>query len=196
MAGLPDSGRTLRRGGALGKRPHDAIEFTTGLDQEKAREARASVNRHVAAQMNVTVTLPFSGGCACGAIRFECSAAPIGMVNCHCRDCQKASGGSFSPTVIVPAAALRLVQGEPTYHQVRAESGHTARRAFCAYCGTPLFAASTAKRDCAGIKAGSLDDPSWFKPEADVWTCSAQPWDHMDPAVPKFVKGRLPPRDV
>jgi hypothetical protein len=41
-----------------------------------------------------------------------------------------------------------------------------------------------------GIRAGSLDDPSWFEPTADVWTASAQPWDVMDPRVPKFPKQR------
>ncbi len=136
------------------------------------------------------MAMPFTGGCACGAIRYECSATPTAMVNCHCRDCQRASGSGFSATVIVPAAALRLLRGQPKYHSVRAESGRAARRAFCAHCGTPLFAASSAKADLLGIKAGSLDDPSWFKPDADVWTCSAQPWDHMDPTVPKFAKGR------
>jgi hypothetical protein len=57
--------------------------------------------------------VPFFGGCACGAVRYECSAAPVAMVNCHCRDCQRAGGTGFSPTVVVPADSFRLLRGEP-----------------------------------------------------------------------------------
>lgn len=132
----------------------------------------------------------FSGGCACGAVRYECSAAPLGMVNCHCRDCQRAGGAGFSPTVTVPAGALRLTAGQPAYFSKSADSGNVARRAFCPACGAPLFASSSARPDVVGIRAGSLDDPSWFRPSADVWIDAAQPWDVMDPDVPKFAKNR------
>jgi hypothetical protein len=38
------------------------------------------------------------------------------------------------------------------------------------------------------IRAGSLDDPSVFRPARDIFTLRAQPWDHMDPALPKSPK--------
>ena len=134
--------------------------------------------------------VPFFGGCACGAVRYECSAAPVAMVNCHCRDCQRAGGAGFSPTVVVPAAALRLLRGEPKHYSLTADSGHTARRAFCGVCGAPLFASSSARSDFIGIRAGSLDDPSWFTPQAEVWTASAQPWDHLRADLPHFARSR------
>jgi len=56
--------------------------------------------------------------------------------------------------------------------------------------GTPLFASTSARPDRVGIRAGSLDDPSWFRAAADVWVSSAQPWDVMDSSVPKFPKDR------
>jgi hypothetical protein len=74
-----------------------------------------------------------------------------------------------------------------------AESGSIARREFCGVCGTPLFASSLAKPDLVGVKASSLDDPSWFAPEADVWMASAQPWDPIEPGVPQFDKNRPSP---
>jgi hypothetical protein len=138
----------------------------------------------------MTVPTPFSGGCACGAIRYECSTAPLVLVNCHCRDCQRASGSAYAPTVVVASAALRLVSGEPRHHEVAAESGAIARRAFCPDCGAPLFASTSARPGFVGIRAGSLDDPSWFRASADVWTASAQPWDVMDPSAAKFPKTR------
>src|SRR5437667_12391973 len=54
---------------------------------------------------------PFSGGCACGAIRYESTAEPVMMLHCHCRDCQRSSGGPFSSFVIVPTEAFKLLQG-------------------------------------------------------------------------------------
>jgi hypothetical protein len=112
------------------------------------------------------------------------------MVNCHCRDCQRAGGAGFSPTVVVPAGSFRLLRGEPKSYSLAADSGHTAHRAFCADCGVPLYAFSSARRDFIGVRAGSLDDPSWFKPQAEVWTASAQPWDPLDADVPHFPRGR------
>jgi hypothetical protein len=135
----------------------------------------------------------FSGGCACGAVRYEVSAEPLAMLNCHCRDCQRASGGGASSVVAVPAAAFALVKGEPRYWFTRGAAGHTARRGFCPRCGSPLVAGSSRMPDVVVLKVASLDDPSWFKPMADIWTESAQPWDHMDPALPKVPKD-LPPR--
>ena len=61
---------------------------------------------------------PFSGGCACGVIRYECSAEPLISVNCHCRDCQWASGGAFASALIVPKTAFTLTKGAPKYHRV------------------------------------------------------------------------------
>lgn len=139
------------------------------------------------------VPTSFTGGCACGAVRYECSAAPLVMLTCHCRDCQRASGGGSSPVVAVPAAALTLERGEPRWYAVRGDAGHTARRGFCAECGSPLLAGSSRMPDVVVIKAASLDDPSWFSPVADLWTSSAQPWDVMDPKLPKVPKD-LPPR--
>jgi hypothetical protein len=132
----------------------------------------------------------FSGGCACGAIRYESSEAPVAMVNCHCRDCQRAGGSAYSPTVVVRATALRFTAGEPTYFGVTAESGSRVRRAFCAACGAPLLATTSIRPNVIGVRAGSLDDPSWFRPTADVWTSSAQPWDVMHSDVPNFPKDR------
>src|SRR5437867_1208476 len=57
------------------------------------------------------VTVPFSGGCACGAVRYECSAEPVIALNCHCRDCQRASGTAYASGIFVPGVALRITKG-------------------------------------------------------------------------------------
>lgn len=45
-------------------------------------------------------------------------------------------------------------------------------------------------------RAGSLDDPSWFRPDADVWVASRQPWDLLHPQTKKYAQGRVQPRDA
>ncbi|WP_041548911.1 GFA family protein, partial [Chamaesiphon minutus] len=49
---------------------------------------------------------PFTGGCMCGAIRYECSAEPIAMGLCHCQDCQRATGSAFAAAVMLPRSAV------------------------------------------------------------------------------------------
>lgn len=131
---------------------------------------------------------PFTGGCMCGAVRYECSAEPLITANCHCRDCQQASGGALASVLIVPKAALK-VTGEVKYYDVKSDSGTTASRGFCPTCGARLFGRPGSLPEMIGISAGSLDDPSWYKPAMDIYTASAQPWDYMNPELPKFPKG-------
>lgn len=140
--------------------------------------------------------VPFAGGCACGAIRYEGSAPPIAVINCHCRDCQRASGAGSSLGAIVPTDSLRLVRGSPRGHVTTADNGNRVSREFCAECGTPLFARGAATPQFVAIKVGSLDDPSWCAPMVDIWTDSAQPWEVMNPALPKFAKQVLAPAEA
>lgn len=127
-----------------------------------------------------------TGGCACGAIRYECTTDPLMVVNCHCRDCQRSSGGACSSVVVVTADSLALLTGEPKYYRVTAESGNPVQRGFCADCGSPLFAGNSNNPHVIAVKLGSLDDPSGYSPMIDIWTQSAQPWDSMNPDIPKI----------
>ncbi len=131
----------------------------------------------------------FEGGCACRAIRYACSTAPLAMVNCYCRDCQQASGSGHSAIVVVTCDALQITQGEPRYFQCAASGGSTSRRGFCSHCGSQLFTTSSTRPDLIGIRAGSLDDPSWFHPTIDIWTENAQPWDRLSADTLKFAHG-------
>jgi hypothetical protein len=134
--------------------------------------------------------LPFTGGCLCGNIRYECSVEPIFMGNCHCRDCQQATGTAFAAAILVPRAAVTIV-GTATYYEAPGDSGAMIGRGFCPNCGSRLFSKPPSP-EFMGIYAGSLDDPSWFQPGADFYTDSAQPWDYMNPDLPKFPKMPLP----
>jgi hypothetical protein len=133
---------------------------------------------------------PFQGGCRCGAVRYEVIAEPMAVMNCHCRDCQYASGGGFSTVAVVPAAAFRVTKGTPKRFTVKGDSGRDITRCFCDTCGTPLFSEPPGGTIMV-VKAGTLDDPSWLKLAGNLYTKSAQPWAHIDPGLMQFEK--MPP---
>jgi hypothetical protein len=133
----------------------------------------------------MAIPVPFSGGCACGAIRYECTAEPRAMRSCHCRDCQRATGSPYAALLSVPVAAFHLKQGEPQYFTVEAESGNPISRGFCPTCGSPILSKASVHPEIITVRAASLDDPSWFRSEIDVWISRAQPWDYMNPATQK-----------
>ncbi|MBF2009498.1 GFA family protein [Chlorogloeopsis fritschii PCC 9212] len=132
------------------------------------------------------MTIKFTGGCLCGAVRYECSAEPIAMGNCHCRDCQRATGTAYASGLLVPQSAVTIT-GEVKYYEVIGDSGNIVGRGFCPNCGSRLFSKPPIP-EFMGIMAGSLDDPSWFRPTMDIYTASAQPWDYMNPDLPKIAK--------
>jgi len=127
------------------------------------------------------------GGCACGAVRYTASAAPLLMLNCHCRHCQQASGSAYAATVVLPVSSVQ-VTGEVRYF--RREGGHGAvERGFCPICGSPIALRLERQPDLIALHAGSLDDPSAYRPAMDIFTASAQAWDVMHPDLPKRPHG-------
>jgi hypothetical protein len=136
----------------------------------------------------ITITTPFSGGCACGAIRYQSNAEPVLMLHCHCRDCQRSSGGPFSSFVIVPKDEFKLLQGSLRFHDTPSEAGGETHRGFCADCGSPALLRTDTQPQIVAIRTSSLDDPSWFNPQMEVWTSDAHPWDHMNAALANFEK--------
>lgn len=133
----------------------------------------------------------FTGGCACGAVRYENKGAPKYMGNCHCTDCQKATGGPYLPAVLVALSDFSVTKGAPRMFESPADAGHSMHRAFCGDCGSPVFLINEANPKIRVLYAGSLDDPSWFKPSRDIYVASAQPWDLLHPDIPKY-DGMIP----
>lgn len=130
------------------------------------------------------MTPAISGGCACGAIRYECGAEPIAMLNCHCRDCQASSGAPFASGIVVDVSDTR-VTGTPATYSTRGASGGSTTRSFCPVCGTPLFTRGDIVPHLMSIRFPTLDDPSGFRPMLDIWTSRAQPWVCFDSRIPQ-----------
>ncbi|MGH6785871.1 MAG: GFA family protein [Novosphingobium sp.] len=102
-----------------------------------------------------------TGGCQCGRVRYAAQVASDEAYWCHCKMCQKATGGIAATFVQVEPGALTWLS-EPDWYQ----SSPIARRPFCSHCGTPLgfqFLEGEIRPD---ITVGSFDNPSRFKPVA------------------------------
>jgi hypothetical protein len=131
------------------------------------------------------MSLPITGGCVCGSIRYEISTAPLLMLKCHCRDCQQISGGPYAPAVIFPFQAFKVIKGAIQHYGTPSLGGGHNLRGFCPQCGSRLTGAENPEKGIIGVVASSLDDPGLFKPQMDIFVGDAQLWDHMDPALPK-----------
>lgn len=114
------------------------------------------------------------------------------MLNCHCRDCQLASGAPFASGVVVMSADL-VVHGNPAGYSVVASSGLQTTRGFCANCGTPLFTRSEVNPQFTSIRFSTLDASAGFAPLVDIWTSSAQPWVCLDEKLPHFERSPRQP---
>ena len=116
------------------------------------------------------------GACLCGGVTYSCDADPVATAVCHCTECQRQTGTSFSIIVAVPRDALH-VEGDTlsTYTTVGTDHGTEVHRQFCSGCGSPIVSVP-AEGPLVYIKAGTLNDRSWLEPQLEVWCESAQPW--------------------
>jgi hypothetical protein len=132
----------------------------------------------------------YTGGCACGAIRYEISGEPALANDCQCRDCQQESGTGHGSHLTFANARVNL-EGEAKHWDMVADSGHVKTRAFCPTCGSPVYLTFSAMPDLFSVRAASLDDPSRYKPQIVTYGSRGYGWDLVDPALPKFDK--MPP---
>jgi hypothetical protein len=120
--------------------------------------------------------LPQTGGCQCGAVRYEITQTPIIVYTCHCTDCQRMTSSAFSLGCVLPDGAFRLVQGEPKGVQRTTGSGRVSTRWVCPECGVWVCTAPRPGSTVRNVRGGTLDDTSWLRPTAHIWTRSKQPW--------------------
>lgn len=127
----------------------------------------------------------YAGGCLCGAVRYAPSAPPLMQGNCHCRDCRRASGGPYAPTLFFALESVNI-SGEVKYYESIGGSGQPVRRGFCLDCGSQLFGRPSMRPGMIGIRAGTLDDPAEFQPQVDIFASHAPTWDRMLDTTTKF----------
>ena len=133
----------------------------------------------------------YSGGCACGAIRYEVSAVPMVMVDCQCRDCQRRSGTGHGSYLTFPRRTDVKLQGAARQWDIVGDSGNVKSHAFCPTCGSPVYLTFAAMPDLFTVHAASLDDPSRYQPQMTTYRIRGHAWDRIDPALPEFEQ--MPP---
>lgn len=132
----------------------------------------------------------YTGGCACGEVRYQVFGRPMAENLCQCRQCQRQTGTGHG-TYLTFAGAVMHVQGEAKSWKAVGENGTVKHSAFCPTCGSPLYLTFPDMAEIVALRAGSLDDPARYEPQMLFWTAAAQPWDKADPALTPFEK--LPP---
>ena len=135
---------------------------------------------------------PFATGrCQCGAVSYSIAAPPVAMVQCHCKDCQRASG-----TGHMSLARFRredvTIDGQTATFATKADSGNINTRHFCPSCGSRVFGENSARAGLIIVTAGSVDDNSWFSPQWIFFTKERPAWDVTTEAVPNYA-GMPPP---
>jgi hypothetical protein len=133
-----------------------------------------------------------SGQCHCGAISFTAEVDPAKVVACHCEDCQKFSGAPFRAVVPAPVEGVSLF-GEPKRYVKIAASGNRRVQAFCASCGTQLFATEVEDPKVLNIRLGCVNERAQLPPARQVWGHSAMPWLRSLTSVPMHGQGLASP---
>jgi hypothetical protein len=126
---------------------------------------------------------PLTGGCLCGAIRYTLEAPITELRACHCTHCQKSSGAGGSVNAVAASSAFKLTQGAPKRYDAKADSGRTLYRYFCGGCGSPIYSQRATTPDIVVVRAGTFDTAGDMRITANIWTRSARPWAHIDPAT-------------
>ena len=116
-----------------------------------------------------------AGGCLCGAVRWEAVGQPLFSGLCYRSDCRKASGGGFVGYMGYESTAFR-VTGETRQVRTALGSGRVAVRNFCPACGSLLFGGEYGVSNQHTVYAGTLDDPSLFKPTHAIMTRGKPDW--------------------
>jgi hypothetical protein len=133
------------------------------------------------------MTVVFTGRCLCGSVSFESTSEPNFQANCHCDDCRRVGGGAYGSNVFVPAEALTIT-GETSSYQHQSDRGTEMTKRFCPNCGSPLFSLNSGAPERIGIRVGVIEDASWFKPKANVYSSKKLASTPLDPEVKAFDK--------
>ena len=121
-----------------------------------------------------------SGGCHCGAVRYQFDAALDDCAHCHCSDCRKTTGGIVTTWLTIPQAAFTWLSAEPAHYQ----SSATCKRWFCATCGCQLALWTSKTPDSLDITVASLDQPEAAPAHRHIWDQSHLSWLYLDPQLP------------
>lgn len=127
-----------------------------------------------------------TGKCLCGSVSYTINAdEPLRMAQCHCKDCQRASGGGHMSLAFFKADDVDI-KGETASFGATADSGNINTRHFCPKCGSRVYGENSARPGLIGLSVGCADDNAWFKPAAIVYAKDRPAWDQTATDIPNF----------
>lgn len=128
----------------------------------------------------------FTGGCYCGAVRYEATGEPAFKGQCHCRECQYFAGGQSNLFMGMPAAGFHYSQGQPAAFR-RDDLPAPVTREFCARCGTQIATHVPSMEQLVFLKVGTLDDPELYGgPQVAIFTVDKRSFHRLPEGVPAF----------
>ena len=135
---------------------------------------------------------PLTGGCLCGAVRYEVSEPLVSASYCHCTRCQRRTGTAASAQARVAPGSFRIVSGEELLSEwVPPDSGFP--KVFCSSCGGALWSRSPTDPDVIGVRLGTFDSDPGIRPEYHQFVDYAAPWEPIpDDGLPRYPEGRPP----
>lgn len=130
--------------------------------------------------------VPATGGCQCGAVRYEIAAPPVELFACHCIECRRQSGSIHGLSLIVPRAGFSTNGGPLATWSRGTDSGNVLHCRFCATCGTRIWHESDPRRETVSVKAGTLDEAFGVSRAVRIWTSRMLPGVVLPPGVTSF----------
>ncbi len=127
-----------------------------------------------------------SGGCACGAVRYQLESAPMFVHCCHCRDCQRQTGSAFAVNALIETDRITLIAGQPDPVSVPTDSGRPHDVYRCPTCRTALWSDYGRRPGLRFVRVGTLDDPAALPPDVHIFTRSKLPWVELPKGTPAF----------
>jgi hypothetical protein len=131
------------------------------------------------------VTTLIQGGCICGSVRYAANDQPLAVRACWCRACQYFAAGNASINLAFARVAV-TVTGDLVDFPLVAASGNHMHRRFCPRCGVHVTSEAEERPQLLILRAGTLDEPQRFRPQASIWVSEAPAWAHIDASLPQF----------
>ena len=133
--------------------------------------------------------LPLTGGCNCGAVRYEVTAPLVAASYCHCKRCQRRSGAAASPNAHPAPGGFRIVAGEEMLRMWQPPGG--GEKWFCSGCGSSLFGRNVSHPDSIGIRMGTFDEDPGIRPSVRQFVAYAAAWEPIpDDGLPRHDESR------
>jgi hypothetical protein len=134
--------------------------------------------------------LPLTGGCLCGAVRFEVSAPLVSAGYCHCTRCQRRTGSAASISGRIAPGSLQILSGEELLRSYDPPD-HGFSKVFCSGCGGHLWSQSPDDPDVKSIRLGAFDSDPGIRPAYHQFVAYAAPWEPIpDDGLPRYPEGR------